>query len=41
MSPGNPSADRISTALVLSTVVFGAALMTAAAVIVLMMTTHF
>jgi len=41
MTPGNAQIDRFSMALVLSTVVAGAALMAGAAVIFLMMLTHF
>ena len=41
MAPANPPADRLSMILVLSTAVCGAALMAGAAVVLLMMLTHF
>jgi hypothetical protein len=41
MAPGNPAVDRLSMILVLSTVVGGAVLMAGAAVLFLMMMTHF
>jgi hypothetical protein len=41
MTPSNPLADRFSMMLVLGTVVAGAALTAGAAVVLLMMLTHF
>jgi hypothetical protein len=41
MTPNNPQVDRFSMLLILGTVISGAAVMAGAAVVFLMMVTHF